>query len=181
MIPLFQLLVSRAAKCGRFIQQKFIAMTKPASKSPLPGAVMDLTKSKPALLAENALLRQQLLVLNRQVKNPKFNPKDRFVLVILASLVSNWKQVLLILKPDTLLGWHRLGFRLLWKFKSKAKSRKPRIEAEIIVLIKQMVSENPLWGAERIRHRITFSGRTDVYTFFHKVAQIYSQINFDRS
>ena len=73
------------------------------------------------------------------------------MLVLLASLVHNWKQVLLILKPDTLLGWHRQGFRLLWKFKSKAKSRKPRIEAETIALIKQMASENPLWGAERIR------------------------------
>ena len=98
------------AKCGRLIQQKFIALTKPSTKSPLPGAVMDLTKSKPALLAENALLRQQLLVLNRQVKHPKFNPNDRFLLVILASLVCNWKQALLILKPDTLLGWHRQGF-----------------------------------------------------------------------
>ena len=50
------------------------------------------------LLAENALLRKPLLVLNRQVKHPSFNPKDRFMLVILASLVHNWKQVLLILK-----------------------------------------------------------------------------------
>ena len=125
-----------AAKCGRLIQQKFIALTKPAKNSPLPGAVFDLTKSNSQLLAENALLRQQLLVLNPPVKNPKFTPRDRFVLVILASLVSNWKQGLLILKPDTLLGWHRQGFRLLWKFKSKpkAKSRKPRIEAETIAL-----------------------------------------------
>src|SRR6476646_11836251 len=73
------------------------------------------------------------------------------MLVILASLIGNWKQVLLILKPDTLLGWHRQGFRLLWKLKSKSKSRKPRIGAETIALIKQMISENPLWGAERIR------------------------------
>ena len=112
---------------------------------------MDLTRSNSQLLAENALLRQQLLVLNRQVKNPKFTPRDRFVFVILARLVHNWKQVLLIIKPATLLGWHRQGFKLLWKVKSKVKSRKPRIEAETIALIKQMASENPLWGAERIR------------------------------
>lgn len=151
MKTLLEPLTRIAAKCGRLIGQKFIALTNPAKNSPLPGAVFDLTKSNSQLLAENALLRQQLLALNRQVKNPKFTPRDRFVLVILASLVHNWKQVLLILQPDTLLGWHRQGFRLLWKFKSKAKSRKPRIEAETIALIKQMASENPFWGAERIR------------------------------
>lgn len=151
MKPLLQPLANLVAKCGRLIQKKFIALTKPTTNSPVPGAAMDLTKSNSQLLAENALLRQQLLVLNRQVKNPKFTPRDRFLLIILASLVSNWKQVLLILKPDTLLGWHRQGFRLLWKFKSKAKSRQPRIGAETIALIKQMAGENPLWGAERIR------------------------------
>jgi hypothetical protein len=151
MKTLFHPLAYMAAKCGQLIQQKFIALTKLATKSPLPGAIMDLTKSKPTLIAENALLRQQLLVLNRQVKYPNFKPNDRLMLVILASLVSNWKQVLHILKPDTLLGWHRQGFRLLWKFKSNSHGRKPRIEAETIALIKQMASENPLWGAERIR------------------------------
>jgi putative transposase len=151
MKTLLQPFVTIAAKCGRFVQQKFIALTKPATKSPSLGAVLDLTKSKPNLVAENALLRQQLLVLNRQIKHTQFKPRDRFLLVILARLVSNWKQVLLILKPDTLLGWHRQGFRLLWKIKSKPKSRKARIDAETIALIKQMTIENPLWGAERIR------------------------------
>ena len=102
MKPLLEPLVSIVAKCGRLIQQKFIGLTIPARNSPLLGAALDLTKSNSDLLAKNAFLRQQLLVLNRQVKNPKFNPRDRFALVILASLVSNWKQVLLILTPDTL-------------------------------------------------------------------------------
>lgn len=137
MKPLLEPPVSIAALCGRLIGQKFNTLTKSAKDSPLVGAAFDLSKSNTQLLAENALLRQQLLVLNCQVKNPKFTPKDRFVLVLLASLVSNWKQVLLILKPDTLLGWHRQGFRLLWKFKSKSKSRHPRNEVETIALIKQ--------------------------------------------
>ena len=72
MKTLFQTLARKSAKCGRFIQQTFIALTKPAKNSPLLGAAMDLTKSNSQLLAENALLRQQLLVLDRQVKNPKF-------------------------------------------------------------------------------------------------------------
>jgi putative transposase len=113
MKPLFQPLANIMAQCGRVIQQKVMAWTKPTSKLPLPGAIRDLTKSKPDLIAEIAFLRQQLLVLNRQVKKPKFTTLNRFVLVFLASLVSNWKQVLLILKPDTLLGWHRQGFKLL--------------------------------------------------------------------
>ncbi len=91
MKGLFKSLATMVPKYGQFIQQKFIPLTKPFTKSPLPGAVMDLSKSKPVLLAENAFLRQQLPALNRQVKHPKFNPKNCFRLAILASLVSNWK------------------------------------------------------------------------------------------
>src|SRR5947209_1877364 len=104
-------------------------------------------------MAENALLRQQLLVLNRQSDKPKFQPVDRLWLVIFASLVKSWREALLIIKPDTLLKWHRGGFKLFWKLKSKAKptKRQPRISQETIGLIKKMASENPIWGAERIR------------------------------
>ena len=133
MKTLFHPFANVLAQFGQLIQQNFIALVKPATKSPLPGAVMDLTKSKPALLAENALLRQQLLVLNRQVKHPKFNPNDRFLLVILACLVSNWQQVLLILKPDTLLGWHRQGFRLLWKIKPNQKAANQGLRPKLLL------------------------------------------------
>ena len=103
-------------------------------------------------MAENALLRQQLIILNRQVKKPSFTPLDRFFLVVLASRLANWKQALLILKPDTLLRWHRQGFRLFWKLKSKPnKNSQPKISQETIDLIKEMAAKNPLWGAERIR------------------------------
>src|SRR5439155_1252225 len=79
----------------------------------------DLSRSKSELLAENALLRQQLISLRRQVKRPTFTRTDRILLVLLARLVRTWQQALLIVQPDTLLRWHRELFRLVWKRKSK--------------------------------------------------------------
>lgn len=87
-------------------QEIFIQRTTPAKASQISGTFVDLTRSKAALIAENALLRQQLIVLNRQVKQPHFKPLDRFLLVILASWFSWWRQALLIVKPDTLMRWH---------------------------------------------------------------------------
>ena len=135
----------------QFAQKTFIKWTNPAKFSQIRGTVLDLTRSKADLLAENALLRQQLLVLNRQVKQPHFKPFDRFIMVVLASWLCYWKQALLIVKPDTLMRWHRQGFRLFWKIKSKPKGSNPKIAEETIALIKQMAAENRLWGAERIQ------------------------------
>jgi putative transposase len=73
------------------------------------------------------------------------------LLVLLARAVRTWKQALLIVQPETLLRWHRQGFRLFWKYKSRAHSRKPRLSPETIILIKEMAAHNRLWGAERIR------------------------------
>lgn len=72
-------------------------------------------------------------------------------MVLLASRLRTWKSALLIVQPDTLLHWHRQGFRLFWKRKSKAGSREPKLPAETIQLIRQLAVENHLWGAERIR------------------------------
>jgi hypothetical protein len=69
----------------------------------------------------------------------------------LDSLVPNWKEVLLIINPNTLLKWHRQGFRLWWRVKTKSKQAQTRMTTEIIELIQQMAQDNPLWGAERIR------------------------------
>ena len=125
----------------------------PTSASLLVGAAADIARSRAELLLENALLRQQLIVLQRQVKRPRLNSKDRFLLALLASKLRTWKNVLLIVQPATLLRWHRAGFRLLWKRKSTADSTcpKPKLPAETIVLIKRMAQDNRLWGAERLR------------------------------
>jgi putative transposase len=131
---------------------------KPAGNSlaagAVTGAVLDLCRSKQQLALENALLRQQLIVLRRQVNRPRLTNADRALLVLIASRLRTWKSSLLIIQPDTLLRWHREGFRLLWKRKSRTNSREPKKSkqpAETIELIKQMARENRLWGAERIR------------------------------
>src|SRR5205823_12841581 len=109
------------SRLGRFLISQLQAWTKPRTRGPLAGALTDLTRSNHALLVENALLWQQLLVLERQVKRPKLNWYDRALVVVLASRLASWKDALLIVKPDTVLRWHRDLFRWLWRRKSKGK------------------------------------------------------------
>jgi hypothetical protein len=118
----------------------------------LPLATLtDLGRSKSELIAESVLLRQQLIILRRQVKRPACTKTDRILLVLLARLIRIWQQALVIVQPDTLLRWHRELFRLYWKRKSKTHTHQPKVAAETIVLIRQMARDNRLWGAERIR------------------------------
>jgi hypothetical protein len=115
------------------------------------GMLTDLARSKSELVAENALLRKPLIILSRQVKRPACTNTDRMLLVLLVRAIQTWKQALFIVQPETLLRWHRQGFRLFWKYKSRVVTSQPKIAAETIALIKEMVRDNRLWGAERIR------------------------------
>ena len=147
------------------LRKQIAASTKPRPPSLWRGGLSDLVRSKPELIAENALLRQQLIVLNRSVKQLRCTATDRSLLVLLASRVRAWNDALLIVKPDTLLRWHRQGFRLFWRRKSRAQSRAPRIPAATIALIQEMASNNRLWGVKRIQGEllkldITVSKRT---------------------
>ena len=137
--------------CLQSLHHRYVAWTKPDATSLLLGTLTDLARSKSELVAENAFLRQQLIILRRQVKRPACTKTDRMLLVLLASMVQTWKQALLIVQPETLLRWHRQGFKLLWRYKSRAVSLTPRISQETVALIKQMARDNRLWGAERIR------------------------------
>ena len=132
-------------------QQQIKHWAKPATLSLISGVISDLTRSRSDLIVENALLRQQLIVLRRQVTRPMFNQHDRFRLVLLARFTRFWKQTLHIVQPDTLLRWHRDLFRFYWRMKSKRKQNKPKIPPETIDLIRKIAKENCLWGAERIR------------------------------
>jgi len=125
---------------------------KPNNQTLLANAAIDLTRSKRELMLENALLRQQLVVLNRQGKRPALIPRERVLLVLLASRLQAWKQALGIVQPDTLLRWHRDLFRWLWKLKSRTMKRpgRPPLSAELATLIQQMAKENQGWGAKRI-------------------------------
>src|SRR5437588_1990894 len=126
-------------------------LTHPLGTSLPLATLTDLARSKSELIVENALLRQQLIVLRREVKRPSITRSDRVLLVLLARLVRTWKQALFIVQPETLLRWHRELFRLYWKRKSKASSHGPKVAAETIALIREMAKDNRLWGAERIR------------------------------
>ncbi len=133
------------------LRARFLQWTKPFTSSLPLGTLADFDRSKAELVAENALLRQQLIMLKRQVKRPACMKKDRMLLVLLARAVRTWKQALFIVQPETLLRWHRELFRLYWKRRSKVFSHKPRVTAETIALIREMATNNRLCGAERIR------------------------------
>ena len=137
--------------CLEMLQPRFIRWTKPLTPSLSLGTLSVLGRSKSQLIAENALLRQQLIILSRQVKQPACSKADRTLLVLLARLVRTWKQALFIVQPDTLLRWHRELFRVVWKRKSQAASHQSKVSAETIALIREMAAKNRLWGAERIR------------------------------
>src|SRR5215831_15551842 len=137
--------------CLEALSSRFARWTKPLSSTLPLGTLADLGRSKAELVAETALLRQQLIILRRQVKRPTFTRTDRMLLVLLARLVQTWHQALFIVQPDTLLRWHREFFGLYWKRKSKTAFHTPKIAAETIALIREMAKDNRLWGAERIR------------------------------
>jgi len=140
------------------LRTRFVHWTTPLTSSLPLGTLADLARSKAELMAENALLRQQLIILKRQVKRPACTKRDRVLLVLLARVVRTWKQALFLVQPDTLLRWHRELFRLYWKRRSKASSHKLKVAAETIALIREMAKENRLWGAERIRGELVKLG-----------------------
>lgn len=110
-----------------------------------------LLKSRGHLLLENAALRHQLLVLSRKTKRPRFGRVDRALWVWLSLTWSRWRHVLRLAQPQTVIHWHRQGFRLFWRWRSRPRppGRKP-VPAETIALIRNMSRANPFWGAPRI-------------------------------
>ena len=113
-----------------------------------------------ALVAENLALRQQLAVLQVSAKRPKLRMRDHLFWVWLSRLWSGWRSCLMIVKPDTVIRWHRDGFKLYWRWKSRKKRGRPKTEAEIRKLIRRMARENPLWGAPRIQSELALLGLT---------------------
>jgi transposase InsO family protein len=111
--------------CFRFhtFQERVLRWIKPPTTSLVLSMLADMTRSKAQLLAENALLRQQLIILRRQVKRPVCRKKDRLLLLLMARMVRTWTQALFLVQPETLLRWHRELFRMFWKRISKAHMR----------------------------------------------------------
>jgi hypothetical protein len=108
-------------------------------------------KSKSRLEAENAALRHQLIVLRRKVHGRvRLTNNDRWFFVQLYRWYPAILRALVIIEPETVVHWHRAGFRCNWHWKSRSRGGRPQIETELRALIRQMSIENPLWGAPRI-------------------------------
>jgi transposase InsO family protein len=108
-------------------------------------------KSKTRLEAENAALRHQLIVLRRKVKGrAHLTNNDRWFFILMYRWFPSILEVLVIIRPETLVHWHRAGFRRYWRWKSRSPGGRPQIETDLRALIRRMSVENPLWGAPHI-------------------------------
>jgi putative transposase len=109
-------------------------------------------RSRAALELENVALRQQICVLRRSAKKRlTLTPADRLFWVVLSRIWSGWRGALAIVQPETVIAWHRKGFRLFWAWKvRRGKPGRPGVPREVRDLIRRMSRENPLWGAPHI-------------------------------
>src|SRR5207244_3104608 len=100
---------------------------------------------------ENAALRQQLAILKREQPRPKLRPRDRLFWILLMKFWKNWKSALVIVRPDTVVGWHRNRFKQYWwKLSQRKGPGRPAVSAEVRRLVGTMVAANVTWGAPRI-------------------------------
>src|ERR1017187_2161823 len=115
------------------------------------GFFRDCLRSPEQLKAQNVVLRHQLNILRRQApKRPKLSNGDRVLLVLLYRLFPNVAGPVTIIRPETVIAWHRAGFRAWWRWKSRNLGGRPMVDRELRDLIHRMCNENPLWGAPRI-------------------------------
>jgi len=117
-------------------------------------------RSRRSLLIENLALRQQLAVLGRKRPKPRFRPSDRLFWVLLRRIWMGWKRALILVQPETVIRWHRAGFKMYWTWLSRHRTGAGRkcVGKELRELIFRMVAENPTWGAPRIHGELKMLG-----------------------
>jgi len=113
-------------------------------------AIRAFFRSRSDTALEVLALRQQVAMLKRKRPRPRLNSCDRLFWTILRRCWSRWTDVLVLVKPDTVIGWHRTGFRLYWRWRSRPRGGRPKITEEIRVLIRRLAQENQGWGAPKI-------------------------------
>ena len=123
-------------------------MARMPSAAPLPTVtvIFDFLNE---LATENLALRQQIAVLKRSVNRAKIEDSDRIFWILMKRLLKNWKECLPIVKPETVIRWHRKGFADYWRRKSRSKPGRPPIPMGLILLIRRLSQENVTWGAPR--------------------------------
>ncbi len=114
-----------------------------------------LFRDRSQLALENLALRQQLAILRHKAPRPRLRRADRVFWVSLARIWEDWRSALILVRPETVLRWHRKGFRYFWKWKSRGR---PCVSPEVIRMIRRLCRENPLWGAPRIRSELLLLG-----------------------
>ena len=113
-------------------------------------SIVNCFSTRKHLVLENLLLRHQISILQRNAKRPRLQTSDRALFVLFSRFLNDWRQVITIVKPETVISWHRKGFKLFWRWKSRNKLGRPGIDSEIRKLIGDMSIANNLWGAPRI-------------------------------
>ncbi len=117
-------------------------------------------KFRAILVAENLCLRQQLIVLKRRQARPQLRDADRRFWILACRFFIGWSRSLIIVKPDTVVSWHRKGWKAYWRWRSRrpSKTGRRKIEPELRELIRRMAQENPLWGQRRIQAELARLG-----------------------
>jgi hypothetical protein len=124
----------------------------------LGGFVTDLFKSRCRLEAENLLLRHQLTIALRASPRLRLLGSDRALLLWMTRLWPSLLDAVRVVQPETVLRWHRAGFKMFWRRKSRHKAGRPKIDHGLWDLIRRMSRENPLWGASRIHGELSMLG-----------------------
>jgi hypothetical protein len=112
--------------------------------------VLALLGPRAELVAENLILRQQVVVLRRQVKRPHLRPFERWLLATLAGRFRELLTAVLVVRPETLLRCHRAGWRLLWRWRSRRRRGRPPVDMDLRNLIRRMWRDNATWGENMI-------------------------------
>ncbi|MBM4321765.1 MAG: integrase, partial [Deltaproteobacteria bacterium] len=122
----------------------------PSAVFALLSTLLHVARNRADLLAEIAALRQQLNVLQRQVKSPQLRRGDRAFWIWLSRHWPRWRSAIVIVQPETVLSWHRQGYRLFWRWRSRGKPGRPRIPRQHIEFIRRISTDHPEWGEDRI-------------------------------
>src|SRR4051794_35957584 len=123
--------------------------------------LLNLFRSRRSLEAEVVALRQQLNVLRRSAaKRPALSRFDRLIFILLYRLAPSVLKAVTIVRPETIIRWHRAGFRAFWRWKSRRGVGRPKVPLEVRQLIREMSLANPFWGAPRIHGELLSSAST---------------------